>query len=141
MRFQTAEKERILESMDMSFLKTLDSRAQQRVLQTSEDLGVLNKDSPDLSISFAGFVQILSDKTGKSLQGSSLAPHPGHMVLLDFSKEDKKRPVRRVHSLLVFLSVETERGEGMREVVIDGPRKLLYGYFTSQILDAEKLIG
>lgn len=78
--------------------------------------------------SFVTFIQIFSEQTSASLKNSALVAHPVHVVLLNFSKEHKKSLFRSEHSLVVFLSDETEKSEGMREVDIARPCESVYGY-------------
>lgn len=83
------------------------------------------------------FVQVFSDKTATSLISSALVAYPAHVVLLNFSEEYKKKLIQSKQSLLEFLPVETDKSEGVREADIRWPRKSVYDYFTSQVLDAD----
>lgn len=110
------------------------------MLQTSANSIFCSEFLYETVISFDGFVQILSRKPTTSLKSSALVPYPLHAVLLNFRKEFKYRLIPGVHSCLAFLFVEIIRSEGMRKADIGEPRESVYGYSTTQILDAEEWI-
>lgn len=73
-----------------------------------------------------------------SLKSSALFANPALVVLLTFNKEYKTKLKQSGHSLVSFLSVGTERCIAMRAVGIESPGESVYGYSTSQVLNAEK---
>lgn len=66
MRLRKSEKEKLLHTMYTNFLRTLEDRVRQRVLQTSANRVFWNGNSPDLLKAFVGFVGISSEKTATS---------------------------------------------------------------------------
>lgn len=87
----TGEEKRVFHLMVKSFSRTLECRVCQRVLRTSADRVLWNKDWSDLQRSIVGFEQIFSDKMAWSLASYAPVAYQMHAVLLSFSKECKKR--------------------------------------------------
>lgn len=63
-----------------------------------------------------------------------------HAELLSFSKGYEKRHIQSWHRLVAYVLVETEKGEGIRQVDTGGPRKIVCGYPMFQVLDADRSI-
>lgn len=63
-----------------------------------------------------------------------------HALLLNFSEEYKTWLVQSVHSLVVFLLVETEKIKGVWSADIGRPRELVFKYFTFMVFNAAEMI-
>lgn len=140
MQLRTAKKERVFHPIDMSFFSTLEGIVRQRVLETLANRVVWNEDSPDIPRSFIWFVLVVSDKTVMSLKSFTLVTHPLHAVVLNFGKDNKIWLNQCWRFSVRFFSVQAEKSEGMRDVVIAGTRESLYEYYTSYILNVAVFI-
>lgn len=120
---QTAEKERVLQPVETSFFGRLEGRVCHRLLQTSADQVSWNEDSPDLSRSFLGFVELVSNKAATNLKRSAIVAYSVHTVLLDFSKEHKVRLIQSKQNIVAFVPVETKKRGVVKEAYIGGPQE------------------
>lgn len=70
--------------------------------------------------SLAGLVQTYYNKTATSLEFNALAGYPAHMVLLSFTKREKRYLVDHGHTLLGLLPAEAaELSERDGKQVVD----------------------
>lgn len=111
MRLRTAEKERVLHSTDTKFLRLMEGKVRQRVLQKSIHPMCWDEDFPYLLKSILGFVQVFSEEAATSLKGFKIVIYPVYVVLPFFGKEYKMRPVQGEYSLVAYVPVETGKSE------------------------------
>lgn len=75
-----------------------------------------------------------------TLKRSALFANHQHAVVLNFSKKYKMWLIQSGHSFTAFLSVQTRRSECIRDIDIGRSLESVYGYSTSQVLEAGEMI-
>lgn len=104
-----------MDSNGSELFRALEGRARRRVLQTSAARVFWNEDLPVLAMSLVGFLETFSDETATSLKVPAQVGYLVHMVVLNFSKEYKKRIIKDGQFLVTLRPFATNKSELMRE--------------------------
>lgn len=86
-QFRMPDAKTVLYAIDMSFAGVFQDSARQRVVRTSADRLFFNRDTTDLTNSFAGFVQIFLNETATSLKSPTLVSYPVDVLFLNYRKD------------------------------------------------------
>lgn len=105
------------------------------VMSRSEQDIMWHDETNSTERSFAGMIQLYSDKSQTSLKESSFQFYPMHMTLLNFSEQDRRQNIVSGRTTIAFLPVKINRIENGKKVEVN-PSRVEYLKLLHRSIDA-----